>query len=77
MRQDEAVEGAVRGCPWHQIMIKSWRAALSERVSEVIRRVENETWAGEFSEKDGEKIDFERGERLCRGDGVCRLRFRK
>ena len=74
-RQDEAVEVAVRSCPWHQIMIKSGRGALSERVSEVICRVENETWASEFSEKDGEKIDFERQARLCRGDGVCRLLF--
>ncbi len=74
-RQDGAVEVAVRSCPWHQIMIKSGRAALSERVSEVICRVENETWANEFSEKDGEKIDFEREARLCRGDGACRLWF--
>ncbi len=74
-RQDGAVEVAVRSCPWHQIMIKSGRGDLSERVSEVICRVENETWASEFSEKDGEKIDFERQARLCRGDGVCRLRF--
>ena len=75
MRQEGAVEVAVRACPWHQIMIKSGRAALSERVSEVICRVENETWAREYSEQDGEKIDFERRARLCRGDDVCRLRF--
>ena len=74
-RQEGAVEVAVRACPWHQIMIKSGRGDLSERVSEVICRVENETWAGEVSEKDREKIDFERQSRLCRGDGVCRLRF--
>ena len=75
MWQEGAVEVAIRSCPWHQIMIKSGRAALSERVSEVIRRVENETWASEFSEKDGEEIDFERQARECRGDGFCRLRF--
>ena len=74
-RQEGAVEVVVRSCPWHQIMIKSGREALSERVSEVICLVENETWANEFSEKDGEKIDFERGKRLCRGDGACRLWF--
>lgn len=75
-QQEGAVEVAVRSCPWHQIMIKSGRGSLSERVSEVICRVENETWAREFSEPDGE-IDFERQARLCRGDGVCRLRFGK
>ena len=74
-RQEGAVEVAVYACPWHQIMINSGRGALSERVSEVICRVENETWASEFSEKDGEKIDFERQARECRGDGFCRLRF--
>jgi len=74
-RHEGTVEVAVRACPWHQIMIKSGRGDLSERVSEVICRVENETWAREFSEKDGEKIDFERQARLCRGDGVCRLLF--
>jgi hypothetical protein len=75
-RQEGAVEVAVRACPWHQIMIKSGRGALSERVSEVICRVENETWASEFSEKEGKKIGFEREKRLCRGDGACRLCFR-
>src|SRR5512137_2614423 len=54
-RQEGTVEVAVRACPWHQIMIKSGRGSLSERVSEVICRVENETWARELSENDGEK----------------------
>jgi hypothetical protein len=75
-RQEGGLQVAVRSCPWHQIMIKSGRAALSERVSDVICRVENEAWAREFSEP-GREIGFERVARLCRGDGVCRLRFRK
>lgn len=73
-RQDGGLEVEVKSCPWHQIMIKSGRAALSERVSDVICRVENETWAREFSESGGE-ISFERKARLCRDDGVCRLWF--
>jgi hypothetical protein len=73
-RQDEGLEVTVRSCPWHQIMIKSGRAALSERVSDVICWVENSVWAVEFSEP-GKEIGFEREARLCRGDGVCRLRF--
>jgi hypothetical protein len=73
-RQDGGIEVLVKVCPWHQIMIRSGRAALSERVSEVICRVENETWAREFSEPGGE-MGFERQARLCREDGVCRLRF--
>ncbi len=73
-RQDGAVEVAVRSCPWHQIMIRSGREGLSERVSDVICRVENETWAQEFSEP-GAEIGFERERRLCRGEGRCRLWF--
>jgi len=72
-RQDDGLEVTVRSCPWHQIMIKSGRAALSERVSDVICRVENETWAVEFSEP-GKEIGFEREARLCRGEDMCRLR---
>ena len=75
-RQEGTVEVAVRACPWHQIMIKSGRGAFSEKVSDVICRVENEAWAREYSETEGQKIGFERAKRLCRGDGVCRLCFR-
>jgi hypothetical protein len=75
-RQEGGLEVAVRSCPWNQIMIKSGRAALSEKVSDVICRVENEAWAREFSEP-GEEIGFEREARLCRGEEMCRLRFRK
>jgi len=73
-REEDGLEVTVRSCPWHQIMIRSGRAALSERVSDVICRVENDTWAREFSEPGGE-IGFEREERLCRGAEVCRLWF--
>ncbi len=73
-RDEDGLEVAVRSCPWHQIMIRSGRGRLSEKVSDVICRVENETWAKEFSEP-GEEIGFQRVARLCRGDGVCRLWF--
>jgi hypothetical protein len=49
-RQEGGMEVAVRSCPWHQIMIKSGHAAMLERMSDVICRVENEAWAREFSE---------------------------
>jgi hypothetical protein len=70
-RQDGGMVVAVRSCPWHQIMIKSGRAALSERVSDVICRVENEAWAREFSEGVGREIGFERERQLCRGMGCA------
>ena len=73
----------VKRCPWHDIMVKSGREQLSERVSELICRAENSVWASEFSgagEKGeaagkGQEIGFEREERICRGEGRCVLRF--
>jgi hypothetical protein len=58
-RKDEDLEVLVKVCPWHQIMIKSGRGSLSERVSDVICRVENKAWAREFSQTE-EEIGFKR-----------------
>lgn len=67
----------IRRCPWHDIMIKSGRGALSEQVSEVICRVENSVWASEFSREKGEskQIEFSREKRICQGEERCMLRF--
>jgi hypothetical protein len=72
----------VKRCPWHDLMIKSGRGNLSEKVSDLICRVENSVWASEFSqvkgeakEGEGREIGFEREERICRGEGRCVLRF--
>jgi hypothetical protein len=73
-REEDGLVVTVRSCPWHEIMIRSGRGALSEKVSDVICRVENETWARELSEP-GEEIGFEREARMCRGEGRCRLWF--
>jgi hypothetical protein len=74
----------VKRCPWHDIMEKSGRGKLSERVSDLICRVENSVWANEFSGGNGEagdgegiEIGFERERRICRGEGRCVLRFGK
>lgn len=82
-RKGDGLEVVVSKCPWHQIMVKSGRGGLSERVSNVICQVENQTWSREFSiarGKDGEADDcegigFERESRLCRGEEKCRLWF--
>ena len=66
----------VKRCPWHDLMIKSGRGDLSEKVSDLICRVENSVWASEFS-GDGREIGFEREERICRKEGRCVLRFRR
>lgn len=74
-RQDGGLEVLVESCPWHQIMLKSGRGHLSERVSEIICRVENQAWAKEFSSGESEEIGFERFERLCMGECRCRMLF--
>jgi hypothetical protein len=76
--REDSLAVIVNWCPWHDIMIKSGRGALSERVSNIICRVENSVWASEFSEpgegKDG-RIEFQREKRICRGEGRCMLKF--
>jgi predicted ArsR family transcriptional regulator len=57
-------------CPWHNLMLKSGREHLSQKVSDLICHVENSMWASEFGE-----IAFKREERICRGDRICRMRF--
>ena len=66
----------VKRCPWHDLMIKSGRGNLSEKVSDLICRVENSVWASEFAEPgEGREIGFEREERVCQGAQRCVLRF--
>jgi predicted ArsR family transcriptional regulator len=61
---------AISRCPWHDLMVKSGRDHLSEKVSETICRVENSAWASEFG-----GAQFEREERICQGAERCRMRF--
>ena len=79
-RESEGFAVIVKRCPWHDLMIKSGRGKLSERVSDLICRVENSVWASEFRGAEGEgdcrEIRFEREERICRGEERCVLRFR-
>ena len=83
-RREDGFAVIVKRCPWHDLMIKSGRGTLSERVSDLICRVENSVWASEFRAAEGEgearggegqEIRFEREERICRGERRCVLRF--
>lgn len=60
-------------CPWHDLMAKAGRAALSERVGTTICSAENRVWASEF---EGE-ISFGLESQICKGDPACVLRFTK
>jgi hypothetical protein len=75
--ENDSLAVTIRRCPWHDIMIKSGRGALSEQVSEVICQVENSVWANEFSGEKGEgqELEFAREKRICQGEESCMLRF--
>lgn len=63
----------VTTCPWHDILIKSKREHLSDKIGGVICGIEYEAWASEF----GKDIQFSFGDkRICRGDGSCILQFK-
>ncbi len=61
---------AISRCPWHDLMAKSGREHLSERVSDLICMVENSVWASEVG-----GARFEREEMICQGSERCLLRF--
>jgi len=69
-REGKSMQIIISKCPWHNLMLKSGREHLSEKVSDLICHVENSVWASEFG-----KIAFKREERICRGDGICLMRF--
>ncbi|MGW8223617.1 MAG: DUF6125 family protein [Syntrophobacteria bacterium] len=59
-------------CPWHNIMIKSGREQLSEKVGTRICTTEYQVWAAEF----GDDIKFELGDQICGGLECCMLIFK-
>lgn len=58
-------------CPWHNLMIKSKREALSGKVGTLICNTEYRAWASEF----GEDIKFELKHQICTGSKSCILQF--
>jgi hypothetical protein len=60
----------IKRCPWHELMVKSGRGHLSDKVSSLICREENSVWASEFGD-----ISFELDEQICKGSERCVLRF--
>ncbi len=59
-------------CPWHDLMVKSGRESLSERVGDLICGLENAVWASEFGD-----IVVERESQICKGAGECVFRFKQ
>ena len=74
---ENGFEVIVKKCPWHDMMIRSGREELSEKVGDLICRAENSAWCMEFKDIDADlgEIRFERRDRICRGSSRCTLRF--
>lgn len=62
----------ISSCPWHNIMIKSNRTSLSERIGSRICNTEYSVWAQEF----GDDIKFSLEDKICRGSSSCILTFK-
>jgi hypothetical protein len=62
----------ISSCPWHNIMIKSNRTSLSEKVGSRICNAEYSVWAHEF----GDDIKFSLEGKICRGSSSCTLIFK-
>jgi len=58
-------------CPWYDLMVKSGRERLAEKVGRAICPVEYGTWASEF----GETISVEFLALLCGGKECCIIQF--
>ena len=58
-------------CPWYDLMVKSGREHLAEKVGSVICNTEYSVWASEF----GDTIRFEMEGKLCGGNERCILNF--
>ena len=61
----------IHDCPWHNLLLKSGRAELSEMIGSLICNTENSVWAKEF----GEDINFELKDQICKGSKACVLKF--
>ncbi len=69
---DASLEITLSECPWHNIMIRSDREHLSEKVGTRICNTEYQVWASEF----GEAINFELHHQICKGNECCMLVFK-
>jgi hypothetical protein len=69
-REEWGFRIAISRCPWHDLMIKSGRENLSEKVGSIICPTENAVWASEFGD-----MNFELESQICRGSEQCTLRF--
>ena len=72
-KKNNIITVTINNCPWHNLMIKSGRENLSEKIGRVICRNEYSIFASEFDKN----IKFELGKRICKGSVCCKFVFTK
>jgi len=72
-KENNVITVTVNNCPWHNLMIKSGRENLSEKIGRLICQNEYSIFASEFDKN----IKFELGERICEGLPCCKFVFAK
>lgn len=70
VKDKDGLKFLIKRCPWHELMVKSDREHIAEKVSSLICREENSVWASEFGD-----MNFELDEQICKGSERCVLRF--
>jgi hypothetical protein len=71
LEENNVIIVTVINCPWHNLMIKSGRKNLSEKIGNVICRNEYSIFASEFDKN----IKFGLGERICKESPGCKFVF--
>jgi len=70
-KHDSGFRIIIDGCPWYDVMVKSGRENLSEKVGTRICNTEYSVWASEFDDN----ISFELQCQICKGSESCILQF--
>jgi hypothetical protein len=60
-------------CPWYDLLVKSDRRPIADKVGSRVCNSEYTVWASEF----GGDIRFELGHQICKGCSACVVRFRR
>lgn len=68
---DSGFRVIIERCPWLDLMVKSGRENLSEKVGTLICNTEYSVWASEFDDN----ICFELQAQICKGSQFCILQF--
>lgn len=61
----------VNHCPWHNLLVKSNRDKISDKIGSIICEAEYSKFSQEF----GKNIHFELKDRKCKGSECCRFVF--